>query len=92
MVTGEKSKTGARIAVGVLSVFSLIWVAPILFTILQSFRPFADVVSKGVMSWPNHLTFENYTHAFVQSRMWLFFLNSCEVAVPAVVITLFLAS
>ena len=92
MVTGEKSKTGQRIAIGVLSAFSLIWIAPILFTILQSFRPFADVVVKGVVSWPTHLTFDNYIHAFVQSRMWLFFLNSCEVAVPAVVLTLFLAS
>ena len=44
------------------------------------------------MSWPNHLTFINYYHAFVQSRMWLFFFNSVEVAVPAVVLTLFLAS
>ena len=92
MVTGEKSKTGQRVAIGVLSVFSLIWVAPILFTLLQSFRPYDDVIKKGVMSWPNHLTFVNYYHAFVQSRMWLFFLNSVEVAVPAVVLTLFLAS
>jgi multiple sugar transport system permease protein len=92
MVTGEKSKTGQRVAIGVLSVFSLLWVAPIAFTILQSFRPYADVIDKGVMSWPSHLTFSNYYHAFVQSRMWLFFLNSVEVAVPAVVLTLFLAS
>ncbi len=92
MVTGKKSKTGQRVAIAVLSAFSLIWVLPIFFTILQSFRPYDDVIKKGVMSWPNHLTFTNYYHAFVQSRMWLFFLNSCEVAVPAVVLTLFLAS
>jgi multiple sugar transport system permease protein len=92
MVTGKTSKTGQRVAIAVLSAFSLIWVLPIFFTILQSFRPYDDVIKKGVMSWPNHLTFTNYYHAFVQSRMWLFFLNSCEVAVPAVVLTLFLAS
>ena len=92
MVTGEKSKTGQRVTIGFLSAFSLIWVAPIIFTIFQSFRPFADVVLKGVVSLPTHLTFGNYYHAFVQSRMWLFFLNSVEVAVPAVVLTLFLAS
>jgi ABC-type glycerol-3-phosphate transport system permease component len=49
MVTGEKSKTGQRVAIGVLSAFSFIWVAPILFTIVQSFRPFADVVLRGVV-------------------------------------------
>ncbi len=92
MVTGDKSKTGQRVAIGVLTVFSIVWIVPILFTILQSFRPFEDVVKNGVMSVPKHLTFDNYFHAFVQSRMWLFFLNSIEVAIPAVVITLFLAS
>ena len=92
MVTGQKSKTGARIAIGILSVFSVLWVMPILFTILQSFRPYADVLKYGPVSWPSHLTFSNYYNALVESKMWRFFFNSVEVAVPAVVITLFLAS
>jgi multiple sugar transport system permease protein len=92
MVTGQKSKAGARIAVGILSFFSLFWVLPILFTILQSFRPYADVLKNGPVSFPHHLTFSNYYNALVESKMWRFFFNSVEVAVPAVVITLFLAS
>jgi len=92
MVTGQKSKAGARIAVGILSFFSLFWVLPILFTILQSFRPYGDVLKNGPVSFPRHLTFSNYYNAFVESKMWRFFFNSVEVAVPAVVITLFLAS
>ncbi len=92
MVTGQKSKAGARIAVGILSFFSLFWVLPILFTILQSFRPYGDVLKNGPVSFPHHLTFSNYYNALVESKMWRFFFNSVEVAVPAVVITLFLAS
>ena len=92
MVTGQKSKAGARIAVGILSFFSLFWVLPILFTILQSFRPYGDVLKNGPVSFPRHLTFSNYYNALVESKMWRFFFNSVEVAVPAVVITLFLAS
>jgi len=92
MVTGQKSKAGARIAVGILSLFSLFWVLPILFTILQSFRPYGDVLKNGPVSFPHHLTFSNYYNALVESKMWRFFFNSVEVAVPAVVITLFLAS
>ena len=92
MVTGDKSKTGQRLTIGFLTIFSLIWILPIVFTIYQSFRPFSDVVLSGPASLPKHLTFGNYIHAFVQSRMWLFFFNSVEVAVPTVLITLFLAS
>ena len=92
MVTGKKSKTGARIAVGILSFFSLFWVLPIFFTILQSFRPYGDVLKSGPVSFPRHLTFSNYYNALVESKMWRFFFNSVEVAVPAVLITLFLAS
>jgi multiple sugar transport system permease protein len=92
MVTGKDSKAGTRIAIGILSFFSLFWVLPIFFTILQSFRPYGDVLKSGPVSFPRHLTFSNYYNALVESKMWRFFFNSVEVAVPAVVITLFLAS
>ena len=92
MVTGKKSKVGERIAVGILAALSVFWIAPIAFTILQSFRPYADVLKSGPVSWPKHLSFSNYYNALVESKMWRYFFNSAEVAIPAVIITLFLAS
>jgi multiple sugar transport system permease protein len=92
MVTGKKSKVGARIAIGVLAFFSVVWVLPIIFTILQSLRPYQDVLKYGIMSFPTHLSFHNYYNALVESHMWLFFFNSVEVAVPAVFLTLLLSS
>ena len=92
MVTGKTSKVGLRVTIGLLIVFSIVWVFPIIFTILDSFRPYGDVLKYGAASWPQHLTFSNYINALVQSHMWSFFLNSVEVAVPAVFLTLFLAS
>ena len=92
MVTGKKSEVGKRVAISVLACFSVIWVAPIVFTIIQSFRPYGDVLKNGSVSIPRHLTFHNYYNALVQAKMWRYLLNSVEVAVPAVVITLFLAS
>ena len=89
MVTGKKSKIGARVTIGFLGVFSVVWILPILFTILQSLRPYQDVLKYGIMSFPHHLSFHNYYNALVQSKMWLFFFNSVEVAVPAVFITLY---
>ncbi|MEI6216794.1 MAG: carbohydrate ABC transporter permease [Actinomycetes bacterium] len=92
MVTGKSSKVGNSIAISILFVFSLVWMFPIFWTLLQSLRPYGDVLKFGSVSWPHHLNLHNYWTALVQSQMWRYFINSFEVAVPAVVITLFLAS
>lgn len=92
MVTGEKSKVGQNIAIGVLAFMSLAWIFPILWTLFQSLRPYGDVLRKGYVSWPQHLNLHNYWAALVQSEMWKYFINSAEVAIPAVFLTLFLAS
>jgi len=44
------------------------------------------------VSLPHKLTFENFANAWTQSDMWRYFLNSVYVTVPAVLLTLFLAS
>ncbi|MEI6867548.1 MAG: carbohydrate ABC transporter permease [Actinomycetes bacterium] len=92
MVTGKSSKVGNSIAISILFLFSLVWMFPIFWTLLQSLRPYGDVLKFGSVSWPHHLNLHNYWTALVQSQMWRYFINSFEVAVPAVVITLFLAS
>jgi len=46
----------------------------------------------GYVSLPHHLTLANFTQAWTQSQMWHFFLNSVYITVPAVVVTLLLAS
>lgn len=92
MVTGKQSKVGSNIAIGVLAFMSLAWIFPILWTLFQSLRPYGDVLRKGYVSWPEHLNLHNYWAALVQSQMWKYFINSAEVAIPAVLLTLFLAS
>jgi len=92
MVTGKSSKVGNSIAISILFVFSLVWMFPIFWTLLQSLRPYGDVLKYGSVSWPHTLNLHNYWTALVQSQMWKYFINSFEVAIPAVLITLFLAS
>jgi multiple sugar transport system permease protein len=92
MVTGKKSKLGSNVAIGILAFMSLAWIFPILWTLYQSLRPYGDVLRKGYVSWPEHLNLHNYWAALVQSQMWKYFINSAEVAIPAVFLTLFLAS
>ncbi|MFF5227885.1 carbohydrate ABC transporter permease [Dactylosporangium sp. NPDC000521] len=69
-----------------------LWLTPILFALYVALRPIADTNAHGYVSLPSGLTLSNFRAAWTQSDMWRFFLNSLIVTVPAVVLTLFLAS
>jgi multiple sugar transport system permease protein len=73
-------------------VMTVLWVTPILFALYVALRPIAETNKLGYVSLPHKLTFENFANAWTQSDMWRFFLNSVYVTVPAVLLTLFMAS
>jgi multiple sugar transport system permease protein len=75
-----------------LLVAALFWLAPLVWTIYTSLRPYADTAERGYVSLPGKLTFANYTNAWTQADLPHYFLNSLLITLPAVVITLFLAS
>ncbi len=68
------------------------WLLPVLFALYVSFRPYAETSQYGYVSLPHHLTFANYANAWTQSDMLRFFSNSLLITVPAVIVTLLLAS
>jgi multiple sugar transport system permease protein len=71
---------------------SLLWIVPVVFALYVSFRPYSETSKLGYVSLPHHLTFDNFSQAWTQGDMWRFFLNSARVTIPAVLITLLLAS
>ncbi|PAZ09568.1 ABC transporter permease [Streptomyces sp. SA15] len=71
---------------------SLAWLAPLLWALYSAMRPYAETSEKGYVSWPDTLTFDNFTNAFTQSDMSHYFVNTMIIAVPAVLLTLFLSS
>jgi multiple sugar transport system permease protein len=73
-------------------VMTVLWVTPILFALYVALRPIAETNKLGYVSLPHKLTFENFANAWTQSDMWRYFLNSVYVTVPAVLLTLFMAS
>jgi multiple sugar transport system permease protein len=87
---------GPRVANVASQVFmiamTVLWIVPILFALYVALRPISETNKLGYVSLPHKLTFENFANAWTQSDMWKFFLNSVYVTVPAVLVTLFLAS
>jgi multiple sugar transport system permease protein len=85
-------RAGRIAAYGLMIGASALWVIPLLFALYISFRPYSETSQYGYVSLPHHLTLSNYLNAWTQADLPRFFINSVEVTVPAVILTLFLAS
>ncbi|MER6304849.1 carbohydrate ABC transporter permease [Streptomyces sp. NPDC001657] len=75
-----------------LTAVSMAFLAPLLLAVYASLRPYEETAQYGYFSLPRHLSFAYYRQAFVDSGMSKYFLNSLVIAVPGVLLTLFLAS
>ncbi|MFJ8029063.1 carbohydrate ABC transporter permease [Streptomyces sp. NPDC096032] len=71
---------------------ALAWLAPLLWAVFSALRPYSETSAKGYVSWPDTLNFDNFTRAFEQSDMTHYFGNTLIIAIPAVLLTLFLSS
>jgi len=83
----------ARIALyAFLTFMAITWLFPLLWALFASLRPYKDTLANGYISLPSVLNLDNYVRAWTQGEFPKFYLNSLIVAVPAVILTLFLAS
>ena len=70
---------------------ALSWLFPLGWAVLNSFRDYAYTAIHGYVSFGG-FTVQNYVNAWNQGEFGLHFWNSAVITVPAVAITLFLAS
>ncbi|HUH07836.1 MAG TPA: carbohydrate ABC transporter permease [Egibacteraceae bacterium] len=68
------------------------WLVPLLWAAYTSLRPYSDTAARGYVSLPGVLSLENYTNAWRQAELPHYFWNTMIVTVPAVIMTLLLAS
>ncbi len=86
------SGRGRRILLYVfLAVMAFTWLFPVLWSVLNSFRDYSYTAANGYVSFGG-FTFDNYVNAWQQGEFTRHFLNSVIITVPAVVVTLMLAS
>ncbi len=90
MMVGER-KTRGPIVTGLVALLALIWVFPLFWAVLNSFRDYGYTSSNGYLSFGGW-TFDNYQEAWERGNLGKHFVNSVLITVPAVVVTLFLAS
>jgi len=75
-----------------LIVLSLVWLFPILWTFFTALRPYGDVIKDGAVSWPAHIGFDNFVTAWNVGELPMYFFNTLIIAVPAVILTLWISS
>ena len=73
------------------AIVALSWLFPLGWAVLNSFRDYAYTAINGYVSFGG-FTLQNYVNAWNQGDFGLHFWNSAVITVPAVVLTLFLAS
>jgi multiple sugar transport system permease protein len=74
-----------------LSVMALLWLFPIAYAVINSFRDYAYTQKHGYLSFGG-FTLDNYKEAWERAGFTGKFLNTIYITVPAVLLTLFLSS
>ncbi|MEU3741896.1 carbohydrate ABC transporter permease [Streptomyces sp. NPDC032198] len=88
-----RSRRPGRFGVHIfLMAVTLAFLAPLLLAVYASLRPYEETAQHGYFSFPEHLSFDYYRQAYSDSGMGKYFTNTLLIAVPAVLVTLFLAA
>ena len=75
-----------------LSVVAIVWLFPILYALYTSLRPYESTAERGYASIGGPLNFDNYSAAWTGADLPHYYFNSLIVTIPAIVLTLVLAS
>ena len=82
-----------RIALyGFLSVMAVTWLFPLLWALYTSLRPYAETQRLGYISTPGVLNLDNFIDAWGRGNFETHFFNTLLITIPAVIVTLLLAS
>jgi len=84
----------ARVALhGFLITMVVLWLFPLFWAVYNALRPISDTIQHGYLSWPSGgISFANFQTFWTQGELPYYYMNTLVVAVPAVVLTLLLAS
>jgi multiple sugar transport system permease protein len=75
-----------------LTFMAITWLFPLLWAAFTSLRPYGETLRDGFISIPSVLNFDNFGFAWTRGEFPQFYLNALIVTVPAVIVTLFIAS
>ncbi len=90
MIVGEQ-RTRGWLVTGLIAFLALAWLFPLFWAVFNSFRDYDYTSANGYVSLGGW-TLDNYQQAWTQGELGKHFWNSVIITVPAVLVTLLLAS
>jgi multiple sugar transport system permease protein len=75
-----------------LTLFALIWLLPIVWTFWSSFRPYPEVLDRGLFSLPKSLNLANYNQAIEKMAVVKYFINTLIILTPSIFFILLFGS
>ena len=85
-------KPGRIVINVVLIVCSMIWIYPIVWTIISSFKPQADFFKEQLTLFPATWTLDNYVRVWSKANFAVYFFNSVVVTVFSVLLVLIMTN
>jgi multiple sugar transport system permease protein len=75
-----------------VTAMAVTWLVPLLWAIFTALRPYADTQLNGYVSLPATVSLDNFVNAWTAGNFPRFYFNTAVVTVPAVLVTLVVAS
>jgi multiple sugar transport system permease protein len=75
-----------------LITMSVVWLLPLVWAIYTSFRPYDQTAKYGYVSVGGAYNLDNYTSAWRDGQIPMYFINTVIILVPAVILVLLLSS
>src|SRR6476620_5119218 len=88
---GVLSKRRGAVATVIMAVLALLWLFPLVWALINSFREYEYTQVNGYLSFGGWTT-SNYEQAWSQGNFGLHMKNSLLITIPAVLLTLWLSS
>ena len=89
--SGALNKPRGAVATVIMLLLALAWLFPLFWAVLNSFRDYEYTQRNGYLSFGGWTT-ANYEQVWETAELGKYFVNSLIITVPAVLLTLFLAS
>jgi len=97
-VTYQERRRRAQLSTGrlalyvFLTVFTLLWLLPVIAAFITSFRTMDDITTRGFWSLPTTLSWTNFVKAWTAARVSKYLVNSFIITLPSLLGMLFLSS
>lgn len=75
-----------------LTIFTLLWLLPVIAAFVTSFRSMDDISKNGFWSIPQEFVWQNFVRAWTDARVSKYLINSFIITLPALLAMLFLSS